>query len=162
PAIGITQDGTILAGIFEGLSMSHDRACSWAFYGDPLKGEYVIDNAVERENPSHAVAITSSGTMAGFHVILAETMDNGHTGTQAGTAIDTDFIALTVDTAPSRPERVYVSGLIGSSLTPAMETSDDRGTTWTRTFFPPEVAMGNPYVAAIDPSNPDRVYLRMS
>jgi photosystem II stability/assembly factor-like uncharacterized protein len=162
PAIGITQDGTLLAGIFQGLSISHDRACSWAFAGDPLTDEYTIDNSVERQNPSHAVAITSSGTMTGFHVILAESMDNGHSWAQAGVPIAEDFIALTVDTAPSRPERVYVSGLVGKSLTPAIEWSDDRGQVWTRVYFPPEFGPGNPYVAAVDPNNADRVYVRIS
>jgi hypothetical protein len=162
PAIGITQDGTILAGIFQGLSISHDRACSWAFYGDPLTKQYTIDNSVDRENPARAVAITSTGTMTGFHVILAETMDNGHTWTQAGVPVTNDFIALTVDTAPSRPDRVYVSGLVGKSLTPALEWSDNRGQVWTRVYVPAEFGPGNPYIAAVDPANADRVYVRIS
>src|SRR5262245_56848508 len=30
PSMAITVDGTVLAGIFEGLSASHDRGCTWA------------------------------------------------------------------------------------------------------------------------------------
>ena len=116
PAIGVLGDGTVLAGIFEGLSVTHDRGCSWAFAAEPLKGEYVIDVSVHRDEPARAVAITSTGLGVGmgFHVVLTETSDNGVTWTQAGTAINNDIISLTVDVAPSKPDRVYVSGSAGT------------------------------------------------
>ena len=161
PAMGILADGTILAGIFEGLAVSHDRRCSWAFVGDPLKDEYVIDVSVHRDDPSRAVAITSTGSPNGFHVILAETSDNGVTWTQAGTPILSDMIALTVDVAPSNSNRIYASGIVGKAYAPAIERSDDRGKTWKRTYFEATYAKDTPYIAAVDPTNPDRVYVRM-
>lgn len=162
PAIGVLADGTLLAGIFEGLSITHDRGCSWAFAAAPLMGEYVIDVSVHRDEPARAVAITSTGIGTGYHVILAETSDNGVTWTQAGTAINSDMISLTVDVAPSKTDRVYVSGVVGKVYAPAIERTDDRGTMWTRTFFPAAYAKETPYIAAIDPTNPDRVYVRLS
>lgn len=162
PAIGILADSTILAGVFEGLAVSHDRRCSWSFVGNPLNDEYVIDVSVHHGDPSRAVAITSTGTDTGFHVILAETSDNGVTWTQAGTPILSDMIALTVDVAPSNSDRVYVSGIVGKSYAPAIERSDDRGKTWKRTYFEATYAKDVPFISAIDPVNPDRVYLRMS
>ncbi len=162
PAIGVMADGTVLAGIFEGLSITHDRGCSWAFAVAPLADEYVIDVSVHRDEPSRAVAITSTGMGTGFHVILAETNDNGVTWSQAGTAITNDMIALTVDVAPSNTDRVYVSGLVGKDYAPAIERTDDRGVTWTRTVLDPAYVKDVPFLAAIDPTNPDRVYLRLS
>ncbi len=162
PAMGVMADGTVLAGIFEGLSVTHDRGCSWAFAPAPLEKEYVIDVSVHRNEPSRAVAITSTGVGTGFHVILAETSDNGATWTQTGTAINSDMISLTVDVAPSKPERVYVSGVTGKSYAPAIERTDDRGMTWTRTFFDAKYAAETPYIAGVDPANPDRLYVRLS
>lgn len=162
PAIGVLADGSILAGIFEGLSVTHDRGCSWAFAGAPLESEYVIDVSVHRDEPSRAVAITSTGMGTGFHVILAETNDNGVTWTQAGTSITSDMIALTVDVAPSNTDRVYVSGIVGKVYAPAIERTNDRGKTWTRTFFDAAYAKDVPYIAGVDPTNPDRVYVRLS
>lgn len=162
PAMGVLADGTVLAGIFEGLSVTHDRGCSWAFAKAPLEGEYVIDVSVHRNEPSRAVAITSTGIGTGFHVILAETSDNGATWTQAGTAINTDMISLTVDVAPSKPERVYVSGVAGKAYAPAVERTDDRGMTWTRMTFDAKYATETPYIAGVDPNNPDRIYVRLS
>ena len=162
PAIGVLADGTVLAGIFEGLSITHDRGCSWAFAQAPLDKEYVIDVSVHRDEPSKAVAITSTGMGTGFHVILAETSDNGVTWTQAGIAISSDMISLTVDVAPSKTDRVYVSGVVGKAYEPAIERTDDRGMTWTRMYFDAAYAKDTPYIAAIDPTNPDRVYVRLS
>lgn len=162
PAIGILADGTVLAGIFEGLSITHDRGCSWAFAPAPLAGEFVIDVSVHRDEPSRAVAITSTGMGTGFHVILAETSNNGATWTQAGIAINSDMISLTVDVAPSKPERVYVSGVVGKVYAPAIERTDDRGMAWTRTFFDAAYAKETPYIAGVDPTNPDRLYVRLS
>ena len=162
PAIGITADGSVLAGIFEGLSVTHDRGCSWAYATAPLAGEYVIDVSVHRDEPSRAVAITSTGMGTGFHVILAETSDNAATWTQAGLAINSDMLSLTVDVAPSQTSRVYVSGIVGKVYAPAIERTDDRGQTWTRAFFDAAYADEVPYIAAVDPTNPDRVYVRLS
>ncbi len=162
PAMGVMADGTILAGVFEGLAVSHDRGCSWSFAADPLSAEYAIDVSVHRDDPSRAVAITSTGTGSGFHVIVAETKDNGVTWAQAGNALMNDLIALTVDVTPSQPDRIYVSGLVGKALAPALERSDDRGLNWTRTYLDAAYAKGSPFIAAIDPQNPDRVYLRLS
>jgi hypothetical protein len=162
PAVGVLADGTILAGVFEGLSVSHDRGCSWAFAGEPLAAEYTIDVSVHRDDPSRAVAITSTGTGSGFHVILAETKNNGVTWSQAGNALLSDLIALTVDVTPSMPDRVYASGLVGKALAPALERTDDRGLNWTRTYLDAAYAKGVPFIAAIDPTNPDRVYVRLS
>src|SRR5690349_16193167 len=133
PAIGILADGTVLAGVFEGLSVSHDRGCSWAMAGAPLEKEFIIDVSVHKDDPSRGVAMTSTGTGMGFHVIVAETADNGVTWTQAGVALPTDLIALTLDVAPSDPNRIYATGLVGKALQPAIERTDDRGATWQRT-----------------------------
>lgn len=162
PAMGVLADGTVLAGIFEGLSVSHDRGCSWAFAKAPLEGEYVIDVSVHRDEPSKAVAITSTGMGTGFHVILAETADNGGTWTQAGIAVMNDMIALTVDVAPSNPNRVYISGSVGKVYAPAIERTDNRGMNWTRSFFDATYAKQVPYLAGVDSTNPDRLYVRLS
>jgi MYXO-CTERM domain-containing protein len=163
PAMGVLGDGTVLAGVFEGLAVTHDRGCSWAMAGGPLAQQYTIDVSVHHDDPSRGVAITSTGIGNGnFHVALAETADNGASWTLAGNALDTDFLALTVDVAPSDPNRVYLSGLVGKSLQPAMQRTDDRGKTWTITYLDAAYAKGTPFIAAIDPQNPDRVYLRLS
>lgn len=158
PAIGVTAGGTILAGIFEGLAQSHDRGCSWELVGGVLAGQFVVDVAVEPGQPSHAVAITSTGQNGKFHVVLAETKDDAKTWAAVGVPIPDDFLALTVEVAPSDPNRVYVSGLYGASYLPGISRSDDRGATWTRLGMSGTAA---PYIGAVDPGDPDRLYVRV-
>lgn len=163
PALGITSDGTLLAGVFDGLSVSHDRGCSFTSTKGVLDKQYVIDLSVEKNAPSHAVAVTSSGSGAGFFVVVAETLDDGKTFTQTGTAIPPDFASETIDVAPSDPKRIYVSGYFGSPHVAGVERSDDRGATWTRLTIPDSLAHGYvPYIAAIDPLDADRVYVRVN
>jgi hypothetical protein len=160
PAMGITEDGTILAGIMAGLAVSHDRACTWGFVGGVLADEYVIDLTVEPKAPSRALAMTSSGSTTGVHVVLAETTDSGKTWQQAGVAVDTEFLSMTVEVAPSNPDRVYLSGRHGPMGIGSIQRSDDRGKTWTRFDLgtPPGQT---PYIGAVDPADPDRVYARV-
>jgi photosystem II stability/assembly factor-like uncharacterized protein len=160
PAMGVTGDGTLLAGFFEGLSVSHDRGCSWAFIAGPLDQQYTVDIAVESRLPARAVALASLGVKEGFHTVLAETVDDGKTWTQAGVAMPVDFLGLTVEMAPSMTDRIYVSGLAGASHAGAIEKSDDRGKTWKQFPFDLEGALA-PYIGSVDPTNPERLYVRV-
>jgi photosystem II stability/assembly factor-like uncharacterized protein len=160
PAVGITSDGTILAGIFEGLSVSHDRGCSWSFAAGPTESQYTIDVAVAKQDPKRAVAITSTGVQGGFHVVLVETTDDGKTWQQAGQDLPTDFLAQTVDVAPSNADRIYASGLSVPSYAGAVERSDDHGASWTRLPIDLGTKTGA-FIAAVDPNDADRLYLRL-
>ena len=161
PAIAVTKDGTILAGVFDGLSVSHDRGCDWALAPGDLDKQYVIDVAIEQRTPTNAVAITASGLDdAGTRVIIGQTNDDGKTWSPAGVSIPEDFTAETIDVAPSDPKRLYVSGFFGTPHVAALERSDDRGATWTR--LPITIAgVDVPYIGAIDPNDADLVYVRL-
>lgn len=165
PAIALTGDGSLAVAAFEGLITTHDRGCSFGLVG-ALKDEFVIDVAVDRKNPSSAVIVTSTGKSNNtFHVQVYETLDDGKSWAPAGSAIPEDFLAETIDAAPSRPERLYVSGFYTTKVDGklvrhgAIEASDDRGKTWTRH----EVDLLDDkslFIAAVDPSDPDRLYVR--
>ncbi|GAC1300541.1 MAG: hypothetical protein NVS3B20_11880 [Polyangiales bacterium] len=160
PAIGVTQDSSILAGTFDGLSITHDGACNWSVVGAPLEKEFVIDVAVEPNNPARAVALTSTGLGDTFHVILAESIDNAKTWHQAGVDLPKDFISETVDVAPSRTDRVYASGIAGTPAAGLIERSDDRGQSWSRYPVPLDGGASS-YIAAVDPLDADLLYVRI-
>lgn len=162
PAIGVTGTGSILAGIFDGLAVGTAKGCAFATAEGVLKGEYVIDLVVERADPKRAIAMTSSGLGdAGFRVLLGETTDGGATWKQVGVQLPTDFNSETIEIAQSRPERLYASGITGSApRVGVIEKSDDRGATWERITIDLKGAKA-PYLAAVDPANPDRVYVRV-
>ncbi len=168
PMMAFAGDGTLLAGLFEGLSVSKDTGCQWDFITGGLAGRYVIDLAMEKSDASKGVLIISNSSgvndagVASFLTQLWETSDNGKTWTQAGVNLPDQFLGLTVDTAPSDRNRVYASGRFGAPNYPgALERSDDRGATWQRLDIPGADDTHLPYIAAIDPNNPDVVYVRL-
>jgi hypothetical protein len=160
PAIGVTASGRILAGLFGGLTTSADRGCSFAVA--TLEKDYVIDLVVEPGDPRRAVAMTSTGLGGeGFRVVLVETNDAGATWTPLGTPLPTDFNSETLEVAPSRPSRIYLSGTTGTlGRTGVLQRSDDRGVTWER--FTIDLRGGRaPFLSAVDPKDPDLVWLRI-
>ena len=161
PALGVTKNGTTIAGVFDGLSVTRDRGCSWTLSGSPLDKEYVIDVAVETIDASHAVALTSTGLGAGgFHVIVAASSDDGKTWSQAGVDLPTDCNSETLDVAPSKTDRIYVSGIVGTPRAGFIERSDDRGKSWTRLGVD-LAGTKAPFIAAIDPIDADLLYVRL-
>jgi photosystem II stability/assembly factor-like uncharacterized protein len=168
PMVSFTADGTILAGIFEGLSVSRDSGCQWSFVGGGLTQHYVVDLAVDKVDPTKGVLVISNSTGqddAGQPVFLGQlwsTADNGQTWAQSGVDLPPQFLALTVDTAPSDPNRVYASGRMGPPQYPGvLQRSDDRGATWQTLPIPGSDDTHLPYVGAIDPNDPDVVYVRL-
>src|SRR6185312_13424792 len=95
------------------------------------------------------------------HPALADA-DSGHTWAQAGVNLPPQFLGLTVDTAPSNPQRVYISGRNGPPSYPGViARSDDRGATWQMLSIPGADSTHLPYIGAVDPQNPDIVYVRL-
>lgn len=164
PMVAITQNGTLLAGVFKGLAVSTDRACDWTFVGGELADRYAVDLSTEKGDPSRAVAILSNGIGGGkFKTQVFESLDNGGTWTQAGVNLPEDFLGLTIDAAPSDPQRLYASGRFGAmdGYAGALERSVDRGATWERFDIPGSDDKHPPYLSAVDPNNPDVVYVRL-
>jgi uncharacterized protein (TIGR03382 family) len=175
PSIGLMADGSLLAGVPGyvggglGLSVSPDRGCNWSCIGGGLTGQSVIDVAVRPDTPASAVALTgtivpSDSAFSNTYSQVFETTDNGKTWTAIGMPIDPTVLVTTIDVTKTDPNRIYVSGTraYGSSRTASLFISRDRGATWTEAPIP----MFDPnseqsiYIAAIDPTNADNVYLR--
>ena len=160
PAIAVTGGGTLLAAMSEGLATSRDRGCGWGLAAGVLAGQFLVDVAVERAQPSRAVVVTTTGLGGGaFRSLVAETLDDGATWAMAGAPLPDDLIALTVDVAPSDPQHLYVSAMLAAARTPVLERSRDRGATWERVALDAAGA-ASVYIAAVDPADAKRLYLR--
>jgi MYXO-CTERM domain-containing protein len=162
PMIVITRSGTLLAGLFRGLVVSADNACDWSFYPD-LEDEFVIDVSTERGDPSRAVGFLSSSIDGDtFKNQVWETADDGASWSMMGVDLDDALIGLTVDVAPSDAARLYVSGRFGPpDYQGALLRTDDRGLAWQRFDVPGSNDKNLPFLGAIDPDDPDRVYVRL-
>lgn len=175
PFIGIMGNGNVLAATAQGLSMSVDRGCGWqkAVAPEYLGRLPAIDLIVDPHEPKHALVLSVAADET--HHQLMATHDDGQTWTQIGQALPDNAEGLTLEMAPSRAARLYVSGRVGANRDQhALLRSDDGGTTWTTLPFHPTMtdAAGIPlpadqtqvlgtYIGAVDPAQPDTVWLRV-
>jgi photosystem II stability/assembly factor-like uncharacterized protein len=171
PMFAVTPDDTVLASTFEGLAISRDRACNFGFAGGALGGLTFVDLAARAGADGGAVvALASSYDGVGdaglseFRSALFETTDQGRSFAALGPPLDRTVLGETVDLAPTDADRVYVSGVrrAGTLAEGVLLTSRDHGTTWEES--PIELVSGEraAFLAAVDPVNADRVYVRTS
>jgi MYXO-CTERM domain-containing protein len=168
PSLGITSSGAIVAGLFNGLSVSPDTGCDWAFVGGPLAGQVIADVVVRPDSPNTALALTSTyagnGGVSLFSSQIYRSADGGATWAAYGAPIDPTVLTETLEVAASDPHRVYVTGLRGtaSTLSASLFVSTDDAAHWTEEPIPIDLGMmeDGVYIAAVDPTMPDRVYVR--
>lgn len=168
PMYAVTPGGSLLATTFLGLSVSPDRACSWSFAGGPLENLVFIDLSQRPGDPKSIVTFASSyeGQDADggifFSSQLFETADEGKTFTVLGPKLDKTLLGETVDVTTTDPDRLYISAVRDPGVAPkaVLLTSRDKGQTWEENVIALEDTERSVYIAAVDPTNADRVYVR--
>jgi photosystem II stability/assembly factor-like uncharacterized protein len=161
PAIGITEDGTLVAALLEGLTVSASESCAWSFAGGGLSDQVFSDLSIEPTDPKGVVALVSGGIGGGMFITQVwQSADNAQSWNQAGVDLPAELLGLTLDVAPSDPDRIYVVGTVSPSSAGTIARTEDRGASWT--LLPTASgATGVPYLSAIDPDDPDLVYVRV-
>jgi hypothetical protein len=164
PPIALLDGGVLIAGIFDGLAVATPDTCDFTLVGGGLSERYVKDVSASKSDPKRAIAIVSNGLGEGlFDTELWETSDTGATWTQAGVDLPMSFLALTVDAAPSEENTIYASGfraIDAATYVGAIARSSDRGATWELVDIPGTDNTSGPYLGAVDPTNPARLYVR--
>jgi hypothetical protein len=173
PSVGLTP-GHILAGLPQGLAESVDQGCSWSLaLGDP-----VIDLVVRPDDPHTALALTSSLSTVGdagenlYTTRVLATHDDGAHWTQQGASIDPRVQVETIEVARSDPNRIYIGGATsepdpegGVQRAAVVLASTDGGTSYTASTIALsglfEASQGAAFVSGTDPTNADRVYVRI-
>jgi hypothetical protein len=168
PMYTVTPGGTIVGTTFQGVAVSHDRACSFAYAGGELGSLVFVDLASKPTDPKTIVAFASSyerqdedgGIL--FRSQLYETTDEAKTWTPLGQRFDPYLLGETVDYAARDPDRIYVSAIRNPGEIPkaALLTSKDHGKTFVTTEIPLVSSERAVFIAAVDPTNADRIYLR--
>lgn len=184
PALGVLPDGTVFAGIGAGLSSSRDGGCSWAFDDLPDVGGAaprafdaasdggrlpITDLSVRATATGSAVALAweaqpVTASTPGYRSRFFATSDGGLTWSRHGEGLDPSVLGLTLDVAPADPRRLYASGIRpGAQRTASLFVSSDDGASWTERPVPFDARNEQGlYIAAVDPDQPELVYLRTS
>lgn len=158
PALVMFEGGSIVAGSPRDLRVSQADGCSWQSPFDGDAKENFIDATLDGADPTNAWMV--SRRLDGSHVVRVVAVHRADPlPVQVGEALGEDLSPLTLEVAPSLPDRIYVSAIL-ADLTSVLLRSDDRGQTWRRSSI--SDAAGLPaYIAAVDPHDADRVYVRL-
>lgn len=170
PPVEVTGSSALLLAKFDGLVRSGDTGCGWK-PDATLKNQYISDLVVRPDAPSEVLLVTSTyftpdgGTDSGasYASQVYRSTDDGAQWSAVGAPIDPSWITETIEVAPSDPMRIYVSAARGfdASREGAIFVSMNGGQSWSQFSFPLDTKTETaPFVGAVDPKNPDRVYAR--
>lgn len=180
PMIAVTPNGNVLATTFQGMSFSKTKACNWEYLKTaPLanpgtdgvdRGRVFIDLTTNPNDAKNVVVFASTYDRQDedggiyFSSQLFETVDEGVTFTKLGPDLDSSFLGYTLDLTKTDPQRIYVTAVRnpGGPVAALLLTSKDRGLTYTETPIQLEDTERGVYIAAVDPTNADHVYVRTS
>lgn len=187
PMMAAFGDGTAVAAASTGLFATRDLGCSWTQSAD-IGNQFVRDVAAEGDG-SGMLALTVTVEANGDEAVVVWSSEDASRSWKAlGPPISLDVAPMTLDPAPSDPQRVYVSGAIrlgaatdaglgGMAGDASVASSPDGGTatanpgvllrsrdggrTWERRRIPGTSVYDQPFIAAVHPTNPDIVYVRV-
>lgn len=170
PPLALTERPAVVAATFAGLSVSDDQGCSFALRKGPVDKRVMNDVTVARSRPREVFALSSryaTKSDAGDDLYASELFvsnDEGLTFTSTGAALDPSVLFETVEVAESDARRVYLSGARAgaSGVSGVLLASRDGGVTFSEHAVPLRDGERAPFIGAVDPKNPDRVYVRLS
>lgn len=170
PMYTVTPSNAIVGTTFQGLSVSRDNGCGWTFARGALEDQVFIDLTSNPNDAKNVVVFASSYDReddAGayyFSSKLWETKDEASTFEQLGQPLDPALLGYTVDLTKGDPNRIYVTAVRKPGVAPegVLLVSKDHGATWEEEAVPLINGERALFVAAVDPTNPERVYLRTS
>jgi MYXO-CTERM domain-containing protein len=172
PMYSVTPSKTYIGTTFQGVTISKDEACGWNFVGGDLAQQVFIDLSANPADSKNVVVFASSydkqdgdgGIL--FTSKVWETKDEGASFQQLGQALDPAYLGYTIDLTKSDPNRIYITVVRKPGSDPPAQalllTSKNHGTDWEELPVPLVGTERSVYVAAVDPNNPERVYLRTS
>jgi photosystem II stability/assembly factor-like uncharacterized protein len=156
----IFSDGSLVLTGPIGTTISTDGGCTHTKVTGPVASIWMSDVSAEPQDPTRGIAVSRGPDATSCAGEVFETADNGRSWTRLAT-LPAEFCAFTIDSAPSKRERLYVSGnkvaADGVRLIAQLLVSDDRGTTWSAHDIPDQA---RPFIGAVDPVDPDTVYVR--
>jgi hypothetical protein len=155
PSVAVLRGGSVVAAFVDFVSVSQPGGCGWTRKRLPAPYRYVFDATLDAADPGRAWLLAGSLDGA-LQVGLSRVDASGSLDEPIPVAVG--VVPVTVEVAPSAPDRIYVSGVLEGGGAVVLRSSD-RGLTWQR--FAVGGATGPLFVSAVDPADPDRVYARV-
>ena len=143
------------------LVFSDDGACDWQTAGGALATQLCEDLFVD---PNDGTRVLAAGLLSGdggiVYTVLASS-DGGATFDRTLYTGAPGDLVTGVEIAASDPMLVDLALSHGPTSAPTLARSTDGGTSWTLSDLTAALGAGQVRILAIDPSDADRVFLRM-
>jgi hypothetical protein len=164
PVVSLTGAGTLLAGTQSSLQLSTDEACDWKqTLVSPMTPKTAYFDFTVSPSAGHTIlAVATAYETTGPVNTLQESTDNGLTWKTVGMPLPV-VVLNTVDVDPTNPMHIYATGLTTSDDTPnsgVFLVSMNHGMTWTSYPIPNTFAWASPYIAAVHPTDPNKIFVR--
>jgi hypothetical protein len=170
PMYAVTPSKAYVGSTYQGVTITRDQGCGWSFAGGALEKKVFIDLSANPNDTKNIVVFASAydvnqkGADGGvlFESRVWETKDEAETFQELGQALDPTLLGYTVDVTKTDPARIYITAVRDPGASPkgVLLTSKDHGLTWDEMAIPLEGGERSLYVAAVDPTNAERVYVR--
>lgn len=161
PAVAITENDNVLLSYLDGVGVAPADMCDWQKPAGDFTGVFVADVSIDPSTPSTAYAVSAQ---SGVNITrVYRSTDNGQTWAQAGVDLPTNFLAKTLDIPAGAADTIYVSGQDTSTgvIVGRFARSTNGGDTWELFDIPQSGVGTTPYIAAIDPNDPAKIYVRL-
>jgi photosystem II stability/assembly factor-like uncharacterized protein len=156
PPLTVVPDGRILLGTYaSGLVLSSPNACNFDALPEHFAELYPIDVATDQQGGFLAAVLPRDGGSAE----LLHSSDEGRTAESLATL---PGAPSALEIAPSDGSRVYVSSTLAEENLSygRLLASHDAGRTFTETEVELDASELRVFLLAVDPNQPDRVFLR--
>jgi hypothetical protein len=157
PLLAVIPGGPFLVDVQSSLSVSPDQGCQWS---STLVGtnQTIADFTLSRTNPNLVVAAVTTFQGATPQSVLQQSTDGGGTWTTLGSPIPAPLV-YTVDLDPTDATHVFATALTSGGAG-AFLRSTDQGMTWSTVLIPNTNTDEPPYIAAVHPTDPNKIFVR--
>ena len=147
-----------------GAPVTGDDACTWMLGAGPIaEAQSIVDVFPDPSDASRAFAIASFATDGGDSLMAVyRSTDGGLTYSGPLFTAPVGFDLQGIEVAASAPEKVYATFYERNGVHPRLARSDDGGDSWTTSDIEPGVGSAVPFLAGVDPTDPETLYLRIS
>lgn len=149
-----------------GLVASFDGACSWALAGGASDGGGITDAFPDPNDPMHVVATFALARDGGsFAQAVVESRDGGRSFGGPLYVAPEGTLLTGLELARSSPKTLYLTAVSYDAKTvahPLVGRSTDGGAGFTLVDLSAVLGADSPRLAAVDPVDPKRIYLRAS
>ncbi len=149
--------GSVFSGLSAMLNRSANCGCDWETVAAAAEDENVQDLALDA---SGALLLLSYRVVSGAYVFrLSASPDFGASWELRGEIAAPSYVT-SLEVAPSDPMRVYVAGYDATGQG-QLAVSSDGGVSWEPRSITMASVDSQPFVAAVHPTNPDDVFVRL-